>query len=488
MTPEEALAILDAILKPQCLNDIQELVFLQSLQGKSYQEIAAATDYNADYLKDVGAKLWRQLSQVLGMPVTKRNLYSVITKYLRNSKNLENLLAQSPQQLNSNINKYLETIDSHKSDRLSTDKYLGIDWQETIDVSIFYGRTEELSTLKQWICQENCRLIAIGGIVGIGKTALAVKLVKQIYTHFEYIIWQNLHHSTQIGKLIKTIQALSNHQEIPLTLSPPEQITYFIKYLQQHRCLIILDNFDSLFQSGHTAGIYAPEYLDYRELLQKIAETNHKSCLILTSREEPSEVAFMAGDTLPTRVLMLAGLPPVAAQEILKIKGIIGTENQTLQVVNCYQRNPLLLKIAATSIQDLFSGSAAEFLEQRTIVFHGIRELLNHSFNRLSVMEKKLMYWLAIEPQPVTTSRLIDIFAPRVLATDSLAALESLRRRFFLEKTASGFLQQPVIKEYMTEKFIEQVYQEMAAKGENNYPSYAHLLHFVNTNTLNFLQ
>lgn len=487
MTPEEALAILDAILKPQCLNDIQELVFLQSLQGKSYQEIAAATDYNADYLKDVGAKLWRQLSQALGMPVTKRNLYSVIAKYLRNTKNLEKLLAQSPQQQNSTINKYLETIDNHNIYQLSPNKYLGIDWQETIDVSIFYGRTEELNTLKQWICQENCRLVAIVGIAGIGKTALTVKLVKQIYTHFEYIIWENLYHPAQIEKLIKTIQALSNHREIPFTLAPQEQITYFIQYLQRHRCLVILDNFDSLFRSGYTTGTYSPEYLDYRELLQKIAETNHKSCLILTSREEPSEVAFMAGNTLPTRVLILAGLSSVAAQEILKIKGITGTENQTLQVVNCYQRNPLLLKIAATSIQDLFSGSAAEFLEQRTIVFQGIRELLNHLFNRLSVIEKKMMYWLAIEPQPVTTSRLIDIFAPRVSATDSLAALESLRRRFLLEKTASGFMQQPVIKEYMTEKFIEQVYQEMAAKGENNYPSYAHLLNFVSTNTLNFL-
>lgn len=488
MAPEEALAILEAILKPQCLNDIQELVFLQSLQGKSYQEIAAATDYNADYLKDVGAKLWRQLSQVLEMPVTKRNLYSVIAKYLRNTKNLEKLLAQSPQQKNSTINKYLETIHKYNSYQLSPNKYLGIDWQETIDVSIFYGRTDELNALKQWICQENCRLVAIVGIAGIGKTALTVKLVKQIYTHFEYIIWQNLHHPALIEKLIKTTQALSNNREIQLPISYQEQITYFINYLQHHRCLIILDNFDSLFQSGYTAGTYSQDYLNYRELLQKIAETNHNSCLILTSRESPSEVALLAGDTLPTRVLMLAGLSSVAAQEILKIKGITGTENQILQVLNCYQKNPLLLKIAATSIQDLFSGSAAEFLEQRTIIFQGIRDLLNHSFNRLSVIEKKIMYWLAIEPQPVTTSRLIDIFASRISVTDSLAALESLRRRFLLEKTGSGFMQQPVIKEYMTEKFIEQVYQEMAAKGENNYPSYAHLLHFVNTNTLNFLQ
>ena len=165
------------------------------------------------------------------------------------------------------------------------------DWGEAIDVSIFYGRTEELNTLKQWICQENSRLVAIVGIAGIGKTALTVKLVQQIYTHFEYIIWQSLHHPALIEKLIKTTQALSNYREIQLPISPQEQITHFINYLQHHRCLIILDNFDSLFQSGYTTGTYFQEYLDYRELLQKIAETNHQSCLILTSREAPSEVS-----------------------------------------------------------------------------------------------------------------------------------------------------------------------------------------------------
>lgn len=42
------------------------------------------------------------------------------------------------------------------------------DWQEAPDVSVFYGRSEELLQLRQWILEERCRLVALLGIGGIG--------------------------------------------------------------------------------------------------------------------------------------------------------------------------------------------------------------------------------------------------------------------------------------------------------------------------------
>lgn len=86
MTLEEALAILDTLLKPGHLNDIQDLVFRQSWEGQSYQNMAATSGYNADYLKDIGSQLWRRLSKALKTQVTKCNIHSVLKSYSRQSE------------------------------------------------------------------------------------------------------------------------------------------------------------------------------------------------------------------------------------------------------------------------------------------------------------------------------------------------------------------------------------------------------------------
>lgn len=54
MTVEEALEILEKVLDYKSLNKVQETVFRQSWVGQSYLEIAANTNYEADYIKQVG--------------------------------------------------------------------------------------------------------------------------------------------------------------------------------------------------------------------------------------------------------------------------------------------------------------------------------------------------------------------------------------------------------------------------------------------------
>src|SRR5439155_1616262 len=46
------------------------------------------------------------------------------------------------------------------------------DWGEAPHLDQFYGREKELVELEQWIVGDRCRLVAVLGIGGIGKTAL----------------------------------------------------------------------------------------------------------------------------------------------------------------------------------------------------------------------------------------------------------------------------------------------------------------------------
>jgi len=78
MNFEDALKIIDALLKTERLKDVQELVFRQSWLGKTYQEIAEESGYSAEHIRDVGFRLWQLLSDVLGEKVTKSTIHAIL--------------------------------------------------------------------------------------------------------------------------------------------------------------------------------------------------------------------------------------------------------------------------------------------------------------------------------------------------------------------------------------------------------------------------
>ena len=43
-----------------------------------------------------------------------------------------------------------------------------------------YGRESEMETLRQWAVEERCRVIALLGLGGIGKSSLAVTFAKRV--------------------------------------------------------------------------------------------------------------------------------------------------------------------------------------------------------------------------------------------------------------------------------------------------------------------
>jgi len=493
MTVEEALATVEAILGKQSLNDLQEIIFRCAWEQKSYPEIAESSGYDADYIKYVGFLLWKRLSETLGEKITKSNFRTALRRRAQFIQTLAvptgtpeiyqplGRIELDTEFLNfedDSATKPTPTIQNLKSKIQNR-----VDWSEAIDVSVFYGRNTELATLKQWIIQEHCRMVAILGIGGTGKTALSVKLAEQIQGEFEYIVWRSLHNAPAINSLLDNlIHFLSQGQENNLYEDVNSKVSLLLSYLQKHRCLIVIDNVETILSGADTsgalskcqAGYYREGYEEYGELFKRVGEIRHSSCLVITSREKPKEVASLEGKTFPVRTLHLSGLTTIDGQAILRAKGnFIGSLSEWQTLIQSYAGNPLSLKIIATTISDLFAGDIAKFLAEGTVVFGDIQDLLNQQFNRLSVLEKEIMYWLAISREGVAIAELkADILSP-LTSAQLLEILESLERRSLIEKGAAVFTLQPVLMEYVTDRLITQVCQEIETQKISIYKSHA---------------
>ncbi len=345
------------------------------------------------------------------------------------------------------------------------------DWGEAPDASVFYGRVTELETLQRWIITNRCRLVTLLGMGGMGKTTLSVKLAHCIQGEFDYLVWRSLRNAPAIQDILQDLlqffahQPASDRPQDVLPSSLDAQVRSLVRILRNNRCLVILDNAESILPERDRSRSSQPEEDVYGQLFQTIGETAHNSCLLLTSRELPRKLVALAGDDSPVRCLQLTGLHVAEGRELLQTKGsFIGSEAEWLTLINTYGGNPLALKMIASAVKDYFAGSITDFLalrQQTPFLFEDIRQLLAQQLERLPPLERAIMYWLAINREPVAWQTLrSDLVDPTGLG-DILQAIDALAQRSLLEKDESGITQQPVIMDYLISELIEQICREI---------------------------
>lgn len=306
------------------------------------------------------------------------------------------------------------------------------------------------------------RLVAILGMGGIGKTSLAATLVDQMHEHYDYVFWRSLHNAPPFKRMLQEcIQFVSHQQRTVLPEEVDSQISLLIEYFRSCRCLLVLDNIESILQEGSQTGHYRGGYEGYGRLFQRIGESKHQSCLLVTSREKPPEVALQEGEVVATRSLHLGGLKPAAGWEILRDKGLQGTEHDWEMLISHYGGNPLALKLVAQVICEVFGGTITAFLKDGELFFRDVRDILEQQMKRLSALEEEIVYWLAIEREAIALSDLQEHIIHPVSKGDLQEALRSLRRRQLIETSTIGFTLHPVIMEYQTDRLVNRVCEEI---------------------------
>jgi WD40 repeat protein/transcriptional regulator with XRE-family HTH domain len=272
-----------------------------------------------------------------------------------------------------------------------------VDWGDAPDTSVFYDRALELAQLQEWLLVDRCRLIAILGMGGIGKTSLATKVAHLLQDQFEVVIWRSLRTAPPVEDILdEFLRAITPDTVLD---SPPKlarQLQQLLDHLRRRRYLLVLDNAEAVIAEGEHAGKYRAGFAGYGELLRCVGESSHQSCLLITSREALHELPMLHGVDRPVRVLHLSSLSHAGSCALLAHKGLSGKQQSWAALTSWYSGNPLVLQLVGETIRELFQGDIDRFLQHERALFSGVRELMAGQFARLAPLERDVVVWLAI--------------------------------------------------------------------------------------------
>lgn len=183
MTFENAIATIESALAPEQLTELQKAILHHVWKGESYLKMSFALQYNHGYLKDVGAGLWRLLSNALGENVKKHNLRTAIARY------------------------------QHKRLHQPQASY-----------------SEPSLALSQWMAQEQHPVVAVFDIGQLARTRDRGSQNEPVF---------------QPGSISETLlQDMLQSLDPKLSLVPPDQpevlMAQMLEVLRQRRCLLVL--------------------------------------------------------------------------------------------------------------------------------------------------------------------------------------------------------------------------------------------------------
>jgi hypothetical protein len=325
-----------------------------------------------------------------------------------------------------------------------------IEWWNAPDLRDFYGRELELKTLSQAILANRCSLVSIIGLKGIGKTALALQSLEQLAPAFERVIWCSLDERTwDLGEWVNAC-LLRHTEDASPPLAPEDAIAILMETCRTHRLLLVLDGYDILLDpADSTCAIFS-------DLLQRFGAERHRSCLLLTSRENPQALVTLADCGHPVYTLSLAGLAPDAAEQILTNRGLQDTQHWP-ELIRLFQGNPLALQLIAMRIQRFFQGQVGEFLKQETLTLAQIDDLVFHQVQGLSRSERSILYWLVLADQSLDFADLRQ--RAELSGATLLTALEALLRRSLIQGE-SKFTVEPLVHKYIRHHLAQEHHSE----------------------------
>ncbi|MBW4475867.1 MAG: helix-turn-helix domain-containing protein [Tolypothrix brevis GSE-NOS-MK-07-07A] len=280
---------------------------------------------------------------------------------------------------------------------------LDLEWQDIIDLdsnttqatdlgvsffsydsSYWVGRKELVEELSKKI-RGSCRLLLILGLTGIGKTALAERLVVELQdrssgdctNNLLRLNFDNKMESTDFATVAtKCLEAW--REEIPFDSSKPQLLLQrLVKYLQENQVLVLIDSLERLLKGNKKEGWNGIDEWWEKFFLGILSAESCQSRLIVTSQDFTFNMEYYRYKNFWHREILnrlneseqsdlfnkiLNRLNELEQSDLFNKIGFNSAQEQKLlQICQACRGYPLALRVITTELIETFDGNVESF-------------------------------------------------------------------------------------------------------------------------------
>mgnify|MGYP002776988313 CR=1 FL=1 len=463
MDSGEALAAIEAVLQIQLLFP-KSAIFRDAWDGLTYTEMLShwSRQYDESYIRAQGAALCEELAIGLGGAVRKRTFR-------------EDILAGLERRARGGSVPRAEAIAAVEAATLqAAGTQRGKESPAALDSAVtrWVGRETLVAALVQQL-QTECRVLMLVGLTGIGKTALAARLLVdlELQQHFpaRYVVVLD-HTLPNIEQLTQAVLGPTAIATPELQQAPAKLVATLLARLKAKPGLLVLDMAEEVLvpqpDGSHT---FANPV--FEQLLAAVVRANEMPSRILITSQVQPPLPLQGRYPARSRLQPLTGLTTAESLQLFAAWGVapaFGSSAEALlhRIIRLYEGHPLALQVIAGELQappyhgniDVYwSEFGPEFvqIEQQQTAVEGesprddsqlscyrpqlqdmVRDRIELTFQRLRVahpLAYRLLVMAAVyrrAVEPGAWYRLIDEYSSELIRP----AFNSLERRYLIER------------------------------------------------------
>ncbi|MBD1885846.1 ATP-binding protein [Microcoleus vaginatus] len=285
-------------------------------------------------------------------------------------------------------------------------KAVGIEnWEEMVDNSATQASYMEFSVYKHedWVGREtlidelskkvhgSCRVLLLVGITGIGKTALAERVVEELRGD-----WREHRENFEDEKKVSDFASVAVQwldkwgESVPKDDRKPENLLQrLVKHLCENRYLILMDSLEYLLTENNENnwGDFADEWWG-KFFVSFLAESDCQSRFMLTSQDLPSKFETAECDRYKNlwHCQLLKGLEireQIALFQKAELDGDFELPHTPLRVIGeVYDGHPLALRTIAGEIKESYGKKVSAYWKENSRYIEEVKEAIDEARNQ----------------------------------------------------------------------------------------------------------